>query len=64
MSRKIINKIIFLIIITIILFGFVCPALISYPDDILVIIGFGIVLGWLYYLVNTSINLYKQITKE
>lgn len=64
---KIYIKSIGLILLSIILYGFICPYLISMDSDFLVILGFGLIiisipfLLWIVYLIIKDVPNIKQI---
>lgn len=60
MNHKLILTILYILINLVIVFGFVAPWLISYPDTLLVIGGVVIIIGNLYHLAYL---IYQLITK-
>ena len=52
------------VIITFAIFGFIAPFLVSYPDDILVILGFGLIIATIIYWIKLFIKLIMKFKED
>ena len=63
MKLKTYLKIIGYIAIYVICLGFLCPFLISYPNDAAVVLGFAVIAALIFLTIKLIINFFKKFNK-